>query len=86
MELLLLIWREWLQIARDLPITCRNQNQPFVLRTLLELKQALHRAAIVRIATEAVAGFCWIGDQAAASEVGGETAKGCAMSEQLLSV
>jgi hypothetical protein len=73
-ELLLLRWRDRLQIARHLPVTGRDEYQPLVLRALLEFEQALHRAAIVRITAQAVAGFGGIGDQTAASEVCGEAA------------
>jgi hypothetical protein len=73
-ELLLLGWRDRLQIARHLPVTRRDEYQTLVLRALLEFEQALHRDAIVRITAQAVAGFGGIGDQTAASEVCGDPA------------
>lgn len=45
-----------------------------MLRALLESEQALDRDAIVGIATQAIAGLGWVGDQAAASEVCGDAA------------
>ena len=77
-ELLLLVRRERLQIAGYLPITCRDDDQSFGLWAPIELEQPLYRNAIVRIAAKTVAGFGGIGDQAAAPEVRGDAAIGCA--------
>ncbi len=48
-EMLLLGWRERLQVARHLQVTGRNEYQPFVLGTPLEFEQSLYGDAIVRI-------------------------------------
>lgn len=73
-DLLLLGRRDRLQIMRNLPVTGRDEYQPFALRALLEFEQALHRAAIVRIAAQTITGFGGVGDQPAASEVRGDAA------------
>src|ERR1039458_8097306 len=76
-ELLLLGWRDRLQIARHLPVTRRDEYQTLVLRALLDFEQSLHRDAIDRITAQAVARFLGIGDQPPASEVCGDTAIRC---------
>jgi len=54
-----------------------------VLRPSLEPQQAPDRAAVARVATEAVAGFGGIGDQPAAREVRGKFAGRDGMAKQL---
>lgn len=73
-ELLLLVWRERLQIANYLLITGRDYDQSLVLRSTFELEQPLYCDAIVRIAAKTIAGFGRIGDQAAAPEMRGDAA------------
>lgn len=66
---------ERLQITHDLPVMRGDKDQPFALRTLLQLEYALHGSAIARIATQAVTGFGGVGDEAAALEVRGKPAR-----------
>ena len=63
--------RKRLQIACDLPVIRSDKDKTFALRTLFEFEDAQHGLAIVRVATQAVAGFGRIGDETAAFEVGG---------------
>ncbi len=76
LQLRLLGERERLQVPRDLVIVRSNEDKSFVLRPALEPENALHRAAIVRIAAEAVTGLGGIGDDAAAPEMGSDGAPG----------
>lgn len=74
LQLVLLRQRERLDVARYLPVTRSDENQPLFLRALLELEDALHRTAIARVAAQAVAGLGRVGDEAAVLEVGGNRA------------
>ncbi len=73
---LLLRRRERLQITRHLPITGCDEDQPFALRALLEFEQALHGSAIIRVATQAVAGLGGVSNQSAARKMRSDRASG----------
>ena len=53
----------------------RNEDEAFALRALFKFEYALHCFAIVRIATQAVAGLGGIGDETAAFEMSRETSE-----------
>ena len=63
-----------LQVARHLSVLRCDKDKAFALRTLLEFEDTQHGLAIGGIAAESIAGLGWIGDKAAAFEVGFEVA------------
>jgi hypothetical protein len=53
----------------------RDENEAFVLRAPFKFEQAQHGLSIIRVATQTVAGFGRVGDEATALEVCGELSR-----------
>ena len=85
LQLRLFFGRDGLQVTRDLVKVRCDKNESFALRAHLDFKQAPNCIAIIRVATEAIAGLGGIGDQAATLQMRGDVARRCGETEQLLS-
>lgn len=66
--------RDWQQVACHLLKMRSDDDQPFVSRPTFQFEDALNRLTVIRIATQSVTGFGWVGDETAALEVRGKRA------------